>query len=142
MLAALLVAGCSAAPSASPVAFGQVTARIVAAHDDRVIEVRTVGPRAIAQADLILADGTRDPAYSIDAERNPEAGGQTPAGGASSFVNTGTTNLVGAIASVALIRIDYPADYAISWQKARVVVRLGYGADTVQQILAAPPPAK
>ncbi|HLY58578.1 MAG TPA: hypothetical protein VKS60_23655 [Stellaceae bacterium] len=135
--AALALAGCSGPAPAS----GEVSARFVTARDDQVIEVSLVGSRAIAAADLVFPDGTREPAYSIDAQRDPELTPppDTPGAGKPS-VNTGSTSLTGQIASLALIRVSHPADYAQAWQQARIAIRLGFGRDVSSELIAAPPP--
>lgn len=137
--AALTLAGCNAAPP-EPV-LGEISARFVTARDDQVIEVSLIGSRAIASADLVFPDGTREPAYSIDAQRNPELTPPPDTPGASKpSVNTGSTSLTGQIASLALIRVSHPADYAQAWQQARIAIRLGFGRDASSELIAAPPP--
>lgn len=140
-LGALVLSGC-AAPQVEP-AFGQVTARFVASRDDQVIDVSSLGSRAISSAELVLPDGTRTAAFSIDSVRDPEWDGTAePPGAASSTINSSTAVLSGVIASVAHIRVTHPADYAAAWQQARIALRFGFGADATSELIAAPPPPK
>jgi hypothetical protein len=136
----LALAGCAAPPPPPPgPAYGEVTARFVPRRDDQVIEIRALGPRAIMSAELVLPDGAREPAFAIDKERDPTwAGG--PSHDRTDPVDTGTVTLIGQIASVALIRVRQPADYAQAWRQCRIALRLGLGDNAVSQILAAPPP--
>jgi hypothetical protein len=150
---ALILAGCSstAPPAPAGPSFGEITAAFVTARDDQVIEIRALDSRAISGAELVLADGTHVPSYSIDTVRDPSRteaptampGNQIDANVTGEF-QTGTfrqtTTLIGQIASVALIRVTQPADYAAHWRQARLVIRMGQGEQSRAEILEAPPP--
>jgi hypothetical protein len=137
---ALGLAACSAPPvlpSDTP-SYGEIVARFDVARDDQVITIRALDRRAVTAAALVMPDGRRIAAYSIDTQANPTSQPFTAMPG-----NT-TDTLIGQIASAALIRVEFPSDYAVDWQKARLEVTLGQGADTETRSIPAPapPPAR
>ena len=144
----LLLAGCATAPAPPEPAYPDITLRIVPTIDDEVIEIRSVGPRAIAAAVLHVPGMADVTAYSIDTEGDPSGrigqsvnfGNSIGASGPDTGAFSETDTLVGQIASVAMIRINHPADFSASWRRATVEVTLGNGRDTRVQVFPAPGP--
>jgi len=137
-------------PNAAP-GFNQVVARFVSGQDVDVIEVRSLDPQPMRAAELVLADGSRMPAYSIDVDSSPTRTTLAQAGTATITTPTGmqpmgqgqlrrVTTLVGQNASAALIRPDDPIAYRHIWRTAHVDVRLGDGPGARIVTLPAPVP--
>jgi hypothetical protein len=141
--AALLLVACTSGPAPEPVdAYPPLTARIVIRADDQVIEIRSLGPRAIFAATLHVPGQPDTEAFSIDSQSAPgERTNQTSTisqGAGMGSVVSGSVTLVGQIASLAQIRVTHPADYAAHWQEARIEVSLGQGQDRRVEMLPAP----
>jgi hypothetical protein len=159
VLLGVLLDGCNAPPVslADVPQFGEVKTLFLVGQDVQVINVRALDRLAITAADLVLPDGTRVPAYSIDSRRNPTisrwAQGDRAFAGSSDVIGVGgislppnagapeeSTVFLGQIASAALIRVPELAAYRLVWQQAKVEVRLGLGEDRRVEKLSAPPP--
>jgi hypothetical protein len=147
--AVLLLAACSDAPPPEPErAFPEMTARFVLRRDDQVIEVASLGPRGISAAVLHVPGQADMPAASIESMADPTRRFSTTAmlssdgvtSGPDGAAANGEESLPGQIASLALIRVTQPADYAAGWQQARIEVILGRGSDRITETLAAPTP--
>jgi hypothetical protein len=134
LLAAVMLAGCSAPPVTDAPQFGAITARFVTARDDQVIEIRTLDRFAISVAALVMPDGSRTPSYAIDTVADPSPPPDSPIGPSEKVT------LIGQIASSALIRVTYPADYAAHWRQTRIELTLGHGDDATNRVIDAPPP--
>ena len=152
LLLAFLLAGCNTGPVPDAPVYGEVTVHFWQAHDDQVIEIKSLDRQALTSAELVLPGGTRVPAYSIDTEANPStrdldafnasAAPPTgsvllPTGGSIASVTQDHTTMVGAIASAALIRVPEMVPYRAAWLQARIEVTLG---ETDRRVLPAPKP--
>jgi hypothetical protein len=154
MLALISVSACQDRPpavSAAPAAGIAIQAGFVKSRDDQLIEVTAQDRLAITAATLVMADGSKTPAESIDAVADPSESTDRAldpgnAGVTGSFdrplngAMTETTTLIGQIASAAHIRVAFPADYAAGWHGAHIEVTFGRGGGAFTQSVAAPPP--
>ena len=157
MPAVLLLAACQQTPAilcATPPHILDIHAAFTPSRDDQMIDVTVQYRQAITAATLVMPDGTRTKAESVDTEADPSestdrafdagnapvtAGLDQPLSGAM----TETTTVIGQVSSAAHIRVPDPADYAADWKKAHIVVRFGLGEDAFTQEIPAPtPPAR
>jgi hypothetical protein len=130
----------AAGPAGGPP--GTVTARFATGGLANVIVVSAVDRLPLRQAVLINPDGERVPAYSIDVDASPplavvpNEGFILAAPGAQRHeisVNT--------MASIALIQLPDPVQYAKTWRDSRIEVTLGDpGSGKHEETLAAPSP--
>ena len=135
--------------------YGEVKVLFALGQDVQVINVRSLDRLPITAAVLVLPDGERVPAYSIDQVSNPSFTnrltlGGTPndvaaiGGGAPMLAGPGAperkTTLIGQIASVGLIRVPDMAVYRQDWKAAKVEVHLGLAPDDRVETLPAPQP--
>ena len=152
----LVLAACGAPPvrPADVPNYGEVKVLFAVGQDEQVIHVRALDRLAIAGATLILPDGDRIPAYSIEQLKNPSFSDRSSLGAPTSDVTavggsvpllTGpgvaqtTTTFIGQIASVALIRVPDLRLYRQIWQDAKVEVQLGVDpSDRRTELLPAP----
>ena len=120
---------------------GTVTARFVPGGLSNVIVVSAVDRLPLRQAVLVLSDGERVPAYSIDVDSGPQLA-LVPNEG---FIlaNPGaqrTSTSAQVMSSTGLIQLPDPVQYAKTWRNARVEVTLGDpGSGKREETLAAPP---
>jgi hypothetical protein len=153
----LVLAGCAAPPErrSDVPNYGEVKVLFELGQDVQVINVRSLDRLPITSAVLVLPDGDRVPAYSIDQIANPSFSNRLTLGGPSNDV-TGigagapmlagpgmqaqTTRLIGQIASVGLIRVPDMGSYRQDWQSAKVEVHLGLAPDDRVELLPAPKP--
>lgn len=160
--AALLALGfCLAACGAPPERradvpdYGEVKVLFALGQDVQVINVRSLDRLPITAAVLVLPDGERVPAYSIDQVANPSFTNRLTLGGQSSDVAAigagapmlagpgapeHTTKLIGQIASVGLIRVPDLEAYRQDWKASKVEVHLGLAPDQRVEVLPAPQP--
>jgi hypothetical protein len=143
-----------------------VAARFPLGAEANVIQVTVTDRQAARAADLVLPDGTVQPAYSLDTERAPLSdtgyggGGVVPsiglgvAGGSGGGFGVGTgigllfpsiggpTSRTYSDQTVtrAYIRLPDPVRYREQWQTAKIRVRVGDPPDVHFVELAAPPP--
>jgi hypothetical protein len=140
-LAALMLLGaCAGASEENALTPGTITARFIAGGLANVIVVNTVDRLPLRRAVLVLPDGERVPAYSIDVDPRP-AVEQIP-GEATLLATPGAPRRsawVNTMASTALIQLPDPAQYAKNWRNSRIELRLGDpGGDESEVTLAAP----
>ena len=158
VLLALALAACGAPPvlRTDVPDYGEVKALFVLGEDIQVINIRALDRVAISAAVLVLPDGERVPAYSIDQQRNPTYSNRTPIGALSTDsvigigggvqllngpgMNPQTTVLIGQIASTALIRVPDLQGYREVWPKAKLEIHMGFAPDEQVETLAAPQP--
>jgi hypothetical protein len=159
LLAALgfILAACSAPPErrADVPDYGEVKVLFALGQDVQVINIRALDRLPITAAVLVLPDGERVAAYSIDHVANPSVTNRLTLGGPSNNVATlgsgpptlagpglpaPTTTLIGQIASVGLIRVPDMETYRADWKTAKVEVHLGLAPDERVEVLPAPQP--
>jgi hypothetical protein len=157
LLLGLALAGCAAPPvrRTDIPDFGEVKAVFALGQDIQVIEVRSLDRLPLTAVVLVLPDGQRVEAYSLDQQRNPSLSDRTSLATTSGFVTgvgggvpllTGpgmaqnTTTLIGQIASTALIRVPDLATYRASWSGAKIEAHMGFAPDDRLEILQAPQP--
>jgi hypothetical protein len=140
-----LLAGCAVLAGVSsdgPPLPGSAEARFVPGRSVDVIEVTVTDPLALRRADLVGPDGTREPAYSIDA--NPSPTSITPLGGGPFPREPGMPVVVSQLDSTvsnALIRLPDPWLYGRDWRNSRIELHLGDpGGMQRDMTLPAPPP--
>jgi hypothetical protein len=162
----LALAACSSYQGASTPSTANVAARFPLGAEANVIQVTVTDRQAARSAELLLPDGTVQPAYSLDAERAPlpdpgygGGGGIIPGfglgiGGGSGGVgvSSGIGLIFPAIGAAtsrtssdqtvtrAYIRLPDPVRYRAQWQSAKIRVRVGDPPDVHYLELAAPPP--
>jgi hypothetical protein len=154
----LALAGCGAPPvlRTDVPDYGEVKALFVAGEDIQVITIRALDRVAITAVALVLPDGERVPAYSIDQQRNPTYSNRTSIGtmGTDSVIGIGggvpllngpgmdrkTTVLIGQIASTALIRVPDLEAYREVWPQSKLEIHMGFAPDDQVETLAAPQP--
>jgi hypothetical protein len=153
----LALAGCAAPPErrSDVPDYGEVKVLFDLGQDVQVINVRALDRLPITSAVLVLPDGDRIAAYSLDQVSNPSfsnhvtlggpSGDVAPVGiGAPMMAGPGVqgqkTRLIGQIASVGLIRVPDLQAYGQEWQSAKVEVHLGYAPDDRVEVLPAPNP--
>ena len=153
----LVLAACSAPPvrRADIPDYGEVKVLFELGQDVQVINVRSLDRLPITEAVLVLPDGERVPAYSIDHVDNPSFTNQLTLGGQSndiaaigagapSFAGPGLpaprTKLIGQIASVGLIRVPDMETYRQDWKTAKVEIHMGQAPDDRVETLPAPQP--
>jgi hypothetical protein len=139
-----LLAGCAALAGVSsegPPLPG-AEAHFASGRSVDVIEVTVTDPLALRRAELVGPDGTREPAYSIDA--NPSPSSVTPLGGGPFPREPGMPLVVSQLDSTvsnALIRLPDPWLYARDWRNSRIELHLGDpGGMQRDMTLPAPPP--
>ena len=156
-LLCLALAACAAPPvrRADIPDFGEVKAVFAQGQDIQVISVRALDRLPLTGAVLVLPDGERVEAYSIDQQKNPSLSDRTSlattgsnvigvGGGVPLLTGPGmaqsTTTLIGQIASTALIRLPDLAAYREIWSGSKVEAHLGFPPDQRTEILRAPQP--
>ena len=140
-IAALLLIVGGGGGDESGLAPGTITARFVPGGLADVIVVSTVDRLPLRAAALVMPDGERIPAYSIDVDPHP-ATEQVP--GQATLLSTPgmprQSAWINTMASTALIRLPDPVQYAKNWRRSRVELRLGDpGSGERAETLAAPP---
>jgi hypothetical protein len=138
--ALLLLAQCGGSDE-SGLAPGTITARFVPGGLADVIVVTSVDRLPLRAAALVTPDGERVAAYSIDVDPHPAT--ERVPGEATLLATPGTPRQsawVNTMASVALIRLPDPVQYAKIWRRSRIELRLGDPASGErEETLAAPP---
>jgi hypothetical protein len=153
----LALAACAAPPvrRADLPDFGEVKASFALGQDIQVINVRALDRLPITSAVLVLPDGDRVTAYSIDEQKDPSYSNQISLGTPMSDVTAVggpvpmlagpgmpaiTTKLIGQIASVGLIRVPDLGAYKELWPQSKILVHMGFAPDDRVETLAAPQP--
>jgi len=136
----LLLAGCGGADESGPT-LETIAARFVRGGLADVIVLTSLDRLPLREATLVMPDGERVPAYSIDVDPHP-ATAQVP-GEATLLSTPGTPRQsawINTMASTALIRLPDPVQYAKNWRRSRIELRLGDpGSGERDVTLAAPP---
>jgi hypothetical protein len=157
LLLGLILAACGAPPErrSDVPEYGEVKVLFELGQDVQVINVRSLDRLPITSAELVMPDGERIPAYSLDQVNNPTYTNQLTLGGQPNdiaAIGVGvprlagpgqpavTTRLIGQIASVGLIRVPDMEAYRQDWKTAKVEIHLGSPPDDRVEVRPAPEP--